>query len=207
MPSQPTRRGPADAAGSPRGGLGAPGGGLVRGRGLCGGGSERPVSARVVAAVSPWWSLLSQLTPALKKFFDAEREALAAGDLEAAVEANVQAWVVGTGRDEADADASVVAAVRTMQRRAFEIADVWGGDVDEVELDPPALDRLDAVTVPVHLLVGAHDLDATHVAANDLLAGLADVRQTVWPDVAHLPAMEQPERFVHLLQDWLARCV
>ena len=46
---------------------------------------------------------------------------MARGDLDAAVEANVDTWVVGEGRTVADVDPAVTASVRVMQRRAFDI--------------------------------------------------------------------------------------
>ncbi|GAA4604795.1 pimeloyl-ACP methyl ester carboxylesterase [Actinoplanes octamycinicus] len=152
----------------------------------------------------PGGSLLAELTDDLKAFFEAERTALAAGDLDAAVEANIAAWVVGPGRDPATVDREVQDAVRRMQRRAFDIQENWPAEPDEVELDPPALDRLAEVRARTLVLVGAHDLATTLDAADRLCAGLPDVRRVDWPDVAHLPSLEQPDRFHALLLDWLA---
>ena len=62
---------------------------------------------------------------------------MARGDLDAAVEADITAWVVGEGRTLADVDPGVVAAVRAMQRRAFDIEAAWADpDLDEVEFGP-----------------------------------------------------------------------
>lgn len=149
----------------------------------------------------PGGSLLAELTADLQAFFDAERAALARDDLDGAVAANVASWVVGPGREVAEVDPSVVAAVRRMQRNAFEIAAAWG-DVDQVELDPPALERLAELDLPVLVLVGGHDLDTTLDAADRVCAGAPRVRRVDWPDVAHLPSMERPEPFLDLLLDW-----
>ena len=46
-----------------------------------------------------------------------------------------------------------------MQRRAFEVTADWD-DVEEEELEPPALNRLGEIVVPVLVLVGGLDLDA-----------------------------------------------
>jgi 3-oxoadipate enol-lactonase len=151
----------------------------------------------------PGGSLLAELTADLQAFFDTERAALARDDLDAAVSANVASWVVGPGREEADVDPSVVAAVRRMQRHAFDIAAVWG-DVDQAELEPPALDRLAELDQPVLVLVGGHDLETTHDAAARVCTGAPRVRRVDWPDVAHLPSMERPEPFLDLLLDWTA---
>ncbi|WP_299443688.1 alpha/beta fold hydrolase [uncultured Phycicoccus sp.] len=151
----------------------------------------------------PGGSLLAAMTPDLRAFVDAESAALDVGDLDAAVEANVDAWVVGADRDRADADPAVAAAVRRMQRRAFEVGEALG-EPEEVELDPPALDRLGEVRAPTLVVVGRHDLDTSRDAADRVARGIPGARRVDWPDVAHLPSMEQPARFTDLLLDWLA---
>ena len=150
----------------------------------------------------PGGSLLASLTEDLRAFFDQEKAALATGDVDAAVEANIRAWVIGSGRTEADIDPDVVEHVRVMQRRAFEIAEHMGQH-EEAELDPPALQRLGEVIVPTLIVIGRHDLDTTKDAAERVCAAIPQAQQIEWPDTAHLPSMEQPARFADLLQDWL----
>ncbi|MEU4235706.1 alpha/beta hydrolase [Actinoplanes sp. NPDC026619] len=151
----------------------------------------------------PGGSLLAELTDDLAAFFAAERGALAAGDIEAAVEANIATWVVGPGRDPEKINPDFQDLVRRMQRRAFEVTASWA-DVDEAELDPPALERLAEIEAPALVLIGGHDLATTQDSADRLCAGLPGVRRVDWPDVAHLPSLEQPERFLALLLDWVA---
>lgn len=163
-----------------------------------------PELVRSLVLAPPGGSLFPEVTDELRTFWRAEGEALEAGDLDAAVEANVACWLVGPGRSGDAVDAATQDAVRRMQRRAFEVALPWG-DVEEAELEPAALERLADIGVPALVLVGGHDLGATHDAAAAVVAGLADVRRVDWPDVAHLPSMEQPERFLDLLLDWLGQ--
>ena len=159
---------------------------------------------RSLLLAPPGGSLLTERTPAFAAFAAAENEAMARGDLDAAVEANVDTWVVGEGRTAADVDPAVTASVRVMQRRAFDIDSTWGElDLDEVELDPPAAERYAEVTQPVLLVVGRHDLDTVRLAADALEAGLPTVRRVDRPDAAHLPSMEEPEGFLRLLVDWV----
>lgn len=150
----------------------------------------------------PGGSLLAALPDDLRDFITAEDDALAAGDLEAAVEANVRAWVVGRGRTVDDVSADVVDDVRRMQRRAFDVA-ARLGDMEEVELEPPALERLTNVVAPTLLLVGTRDLETTIDAAERVAAGIPDATTVTWTDVGHLPSLEQPERFTALLRRWL----
>lgn len=151
----------------------------------------------------PGGRLLATRTEDLLAFAEEEDAALGAGDLDAAVEANVRAWVIGPGRTEDDVEPGVAAAVRRMQRRAFEIDELLG-DVQFVEMDPPALDRLDQMEAPTLILVGGHDLETTKDAAERLFAGIRHVRRVDWPDAAHLPSLEHPDRFTDLLRGWLA---
>ena len=53
---------------------------------------------------APGGSLIAEVTPDLRAFFDAERAALAGDDLDAAVEANLVWWVDGPRREARDVD-------------------------------------------------------------------------------------------------------
>ncbi|MEO7421694.1 MAG: alpha/beta fold hydrolase, partial [Ornithinibacter sp.] len=77
---------------------------------------RRPGLVRSLALCPPGGSLITEATPALRAFVTTEREALARGDLDGAVEANITTWVVGAGRTLADVDPGVTASVRAMQR-------------------------------------------------------------------------------------------
>jgi pimeloyl-ACP methyl ester carboxylesterase len=161
----------------------------------------RPEAVRSLLLSAPAGSLLATLTPHLSEFFEAERTALEAGDLDAAVAANLATWVDGPHRAPGTVDSSVRELVRDMQRRAFEITADW--DVDEVELDPPALERLDEIRVPTLALVGDLDLDTVHDAAERVVRGVAGARRVDWTGVGHLPSLERPDDFLALLRDWL----
>lgn len=153
--------------------------------------------------VAPGGSLIAEATPDLQAFIGAERSAMSRDDLTEAVDANLAWWVDGPRRDAQAVDATVRDLVRRMQRRAFEVTADWD-DVEEKELDPPALDRLAEIRVPTLVLVGAHDLDAIQQTAGRVTQGIPGARRVDWPDTAHLPSMERPADFLVLLRDWLA---
>jgi len=162
----------------------------------------RPSAVASLLLVGPGGSLLAEMTPDLRAFIDAERAALERGDLDAAVEANLAWWVEGTQRSADQVDPSVREQVRRMQRRAFEVTAGWD-DVEEQELDPPALDRLDEIGVPALVLVGGLDLDTVRDAAGRVTAGIAGARRVDWPDAGHLPSLEDPAAFTTLLLGWV----
>ena len=162
----------------------------------------RPSAVASLLLAAPAGSLLAELTPDLRAFLDAERTALEGGDVDAAVEANLAWWVEGTLRSADEVDSSARESVRRMQRRAFEVTVDWE-DVEEQELDPPALDRLGEIQIPVLVLVGGLDLDTVHDAAGRMVAGIAGARRVDWPGAGHLPSLEMPAVFASLLREWV----
>lgn len=162
-----------------------------------------PARVASLLLVAPGGSLIAEMTAQLRTFADAENTAVGAGDLDAAVEANLATWVDGLGQPPDRVAPGMRELVSVMQRRAFEVTADWD-DVEEFELDPPALDRLGEIDVPTLVLTGTLDLDVIDLAATAVLTGITGSRQVVWPDVAHLPTLERPETFAALLLDWLA---
>jgi pimeloyl-ACP methyl ester carboxylesterase len=163
---------------------------------------SRPEQVASLLLSAPGGSLISEATPDLRAFIDAEGSALARGDLDGAVEANLAWWVDSPQRGAGDVDPVVRDLVRQMQRRAFEVTAGWD-DVAEKDLDPAALERLTEIKIPTLVLVGALDLQAIHDAAQRLEDGIAGARRVDWPGTAHLPSMERPDEFLALLRDWL----
>ena len=168
---------------------------------------ERPGLAASLVLAAPGGALLTQKTDELAAAWELEGTAMEAGDVDAAVEANVTAWVDGPHRGPDVVPAAVRDAVRTMQRRNFDLTMDWPDEVWEAddELDPEAHERLDEIVAPTLVISGELDIDAVRIAADHVLAGVRDVRALVWPDVAHLPSMERPDDFAAEVLDWVAR--
>ena len=168
---------------------------------------SRPELVRSLLLAPPGGSLLTERTPAFVAFAAAENGAMSRGDLDAAVEANLDAWVAGEGRELSDVDPAVTASVRGMQRRAFDVDAAWTAlelDLHEAELEPAAVERLAEVVQPVLLVVGGRDLDTVRLAADALAADLPRVRRVDRSEAAHVPSMEEPDGFLRLLLEWAA---
>jgi 3-oxoadipate enol-lactonase len=163
----------------------------------------RPDLVESLLLSAPGGSLIAEPTADLRAFVDAERSALADDDLDAAVEANVSWWVDGPRRDADAVDPVVRGLVGRWQRRAFEVTADWA-DIEEEELEPPALDRLGDVQAPTLVLVGGLDIDAITQTAARVADAIPGARRVDWPDTAHLPSMERPADFLTLLRDSLA---
>jgi 3-oxoadipate enol-lactonase len=126
-----------------------------------------------------------------------EEELFDAGRFDEAAELMVASWLAGPHRRPEDVDATLRARVRAMQVRAYELEDA-DATVKRVEPD------LSRVASPTLLIRGALDFDDVARASERFLAELPDAREVVFDDCAHLPAMEQPERFAAVLLEFLA---
>lgn len=138
-----------------------------------------------------------------------EDAAFERGDHEAAAELMVRIWVVGPRRAEADVDPAVVARVREMALRSYEVyADALAAGLEpsmDEPPDPPASERLGEIGVPALVLVGDGDVPDMLQIADRLEAGIPGARKVVWEGVAHVPSMERPREFERLALDFLAR--
>jgi pimeloyl-ACP methyl ester carboxylesterase len=168
---------------------------------------ERPATIASLVLAAPGGSLLTERTDQLEAFVDAEDAAIEAGDLDAAAEANVVAWVDGPHRGPEVVPSGVRDAVRAMQRRAFDLTIDWPDEVWESvdRLDPEPLARLEQLAVPLLVVCGALDMDGVRLAADRLVAGVPAARALLWPDVAHLPSMERPDDFAAAVLDHVER--
>ena len=141
--------------------------------------------------------------PDVLAFYEAEEAALEAEDLDGATELNLRMWVDGPRRTAAEVDASIREQVREMQRQAF--TTVFPEHAIELDLEPPAIERLNEVQVPVLLVVGDYDIDAKVEEAHQLAAQIAGAQLAVVAGAAHLVNMEKPAEFNQLVLDFLAR--
>ncbi|MFD8482401.1 alpha/beta fold hydrolase [Kitasatospora sp. NPDC059673] len=68
------------------------------------------------------------------------------------------------------------------------------------ELDPPVKARFAELTVPVSVLVGGHDLEATRLWARRLAAQAPDAELTEFPEADHFPMLSVPDEFERFLR-------
>jgi pimeloyl-ACP methyl ester carboxylesterase len=137
----------------------------------------------------------------IRRFWQEEDEALEAGDLDAATELNLRLWVDGPERTPEQVEPRLREKVRQMQLAIFqkEIPD----DIEEIDLEPPAAQRLPEIAAPTLILVGQLDLDEKRDLAGRLAAEIPGARKVVLPGVAHMLNMERPEQFNQHVLDFL----
>ncbi|MCW3057250.1 MAG: alpha/beta hydrolase fold protein [Solirubrobacterales bacterium] len=127
-------------------------------------------------------------SPTLTAAWDAEEAALEEGDIEAAVEAILEAWLPNAPDHLRD-------YVGEVQRRVFELqlnAEPAPEGLDPLEHD---LDALSSVDAPALIMVGEHDMEDFHAAGEALERALVNAQKTVLPDAGHLAPLEQPGAF------------
>jgi 3-oxoadipate enol-lactonase len=138
-------------------------------------------------------------SPALHAFDEAERDALEAGDLDRAVEVNLDMWLAD------DVDPDVRERVRAMQLRAFELQMSWGDELSEDPLVADVQARLAEIEVPTLVVVGDRDVDDVQRYAHHLVASIRAAELAVIEGAAHLPSLERPQAFDAVVVPFLER--
>lgn len=126
------------------------------------------------------------------------------GDKALMAELITQIWFDGPGRTPKQVDAGLRAQAYAMALQMVSRPQVEG--VSEVVLEPHAIERLTEITIPTLLLVGEHDAKDIFIIAELLATRLPHIEGPITiENAAHLPNMERPSPFNHLVLDFLER--
>ena len=125
-----------------------------------------------------------------------------AKDWDALVDLETRVWADGVLQREGRAPQ----AVREHVRRMIHAIETRSEEAPKVRpLSRPAVGRLQDIACPVLVVIGAHDTSGTRASADLLTAEVAGAERVDFPDAAHVPSMEHPERFNTALRAFLAR--
>ncbi|HYF63629.1 MAG TPA: alpha/beta hydrolase [Herpetosiphonaceae bacterium] len=127
-------------------------------------------------------------------------EAQEAKDWDRAAELDVRLWVDGPGQPVGRAPAAARELVRQM---TYDNMTRHHGDEKPLVLDPPAAGRLDEIRVPTLVIIGALDTRDTVAVADALAEGIPGAQKVVFENAAHVPSLEEPERFNQVLLEFL----
>lgn len=130
-------------------------------------------------------------------FWTEEEEALERGDLDAAAQINVRAWLAD------DAEPAVGALVAEMQSNAFVLQK--GHELQMAQLDPPASTRLGEIGVPTLVVTGDEDVRDIHVIADKLATEIPNAERATIAGSGHLPSLERPEDFDRIVLAFLGK--
>ena len=128
-----------------------------------------------------------------------ELEAMDPVDPAAVAEIDARVWVDGPGQPSTRVPAAIRDLVLEM--------DTWDPSKPQgkpVRLDPPASERLAELRCPVLAVAGEFDVSEVAVTARHLEANAPNARALIWPDVAHMIGMEQPQRLTDAIVAFLA---
>ncbi len=126
-------------------------------------------------------------------------DAWTAGDFDAVVESFQREWTDGPHRGPGDVNPEVRERVREMARSNVETV------LEGRSLQPPAIERLDELDLPMLVVVGEFDMPGIHEIADLLVEADPNAELVTVPGVAHMLNMEAPDRFNELLLEYLAR--
>jgi 3-oxoadipate enol-lactonase len=161
-----------------------------------------PDLVRGLVLVSP---VVSGFEPdeTMQAFGQEEDRLFEAGDLQAATELNMRMWLDGPHRSPDQVDPQVREMVAAMQLQAFQMPEPENAAV--IELDPPAINRLNEVRVPTLIIAGLLDVAAIVSHAKMLAQAITGAQLELVSEAAHLPNMERPILFNAQVQQFIAR--
>jgi pimeloyl-ACP methyl ester carboxylesterase len=132
-----------------------------------------------------------EFSEAVRRAWAAEEERLAAGDIDGAVEAVLEAWALPEVRD----------LVRPMQRRALNLQ----LEHEEPEVSWPGPRPLSELQAETLVLVGERDFDDFHEIGRRIVSEAPNARLEIVAGAGHLPSLEAPDDFDRLLLGFLGR--
>jgi pimeloyl-ACP methyl ester carboxylesterase len=129
-------------------------------------------------------------------------EAAQKGDLVQYCEVFQQAWTDGPRRSAAQVDTAVR---NTVRRIAMETLENWDFEGVEMRLDPPAVQRLDHIGVPVLVVIGDMDIPEILQIGDLIIRDVPHAQRVILRGAAHMVNMEKPEEFNRTVHDFLDR--
>ena len=150
----------------------------------------------ICSGISGWQPADELFTPEDIALYEAMEAAEAAHEHERTAELDVRLWVDGPRQPEGRAAEPVRRKVYEMALNNYRShAHLFDAGLEPQPLEPPAVARLGELRMPVLAIVGELDSPATPAAAAVLAAAAPQTQIITYPDAAHLPNMERPERF------------
>lgn len=127
-------------------------------------------------------------------------EAHEAGDLNRAAEVDMRVWIDGPVRTPEQVDPAFRTRAHELARGVYESMSFDG---QPQRMEPPASERLPELRVPTLIVAG--DLDQPDILriAEKLVMEVPGARRVNLHGTAHLPSMEQPERFNAIMRGFL----
>jgi len=161
----------------------------------------QPSRVRALIMVDSGPSGLDLNLPMPAKFAEAEK-AFDAGNLDLVAEIETQIWFDGIDRKPEQVNQAMRKLLYEMDRAAL------AHETRQLGKRLPntqtlAFDRLAKLDIPVLIIVGTHDTPYTLAAADFMKDNIRNSRKVMIEDAAHLPNMDQPEKFKDIVKTFL----
>jgi 3-oxoadipate enol-lactonase len=142
-----------------------------------------------------------------KPYFARDEELSEAKNAEAIADLDVEMWVDGPGQKLGRANKNVRQKIRAMMLEHYQdyFAAFPDKEPSSAPLKPPAVERLASISIPTFLITGSLDFSYTHAAATLMSGAIANTKQVVISDTAHLVNMEKPEEFNKAALEFLSQ--
>lgn len=127
--------------------------------------------------------------------------------IEAANELELDLWIDGP-RDPGELDPDFREQASVMNRAALEREEAIeraGGEAEQVQLDPPAAERLAELEAPLLVVTGELDVASVNAGSALLAAQVPGAEAVEIPAATHLPSLEHPEAFERAVLPFLLR--
>ncbi len=161
---------------------------------------ERVLSLIAVSAAPGGFQMQGEPPKELMQMIEAAQK----GDLEGESELQMRVWIDGPFRQPDQVDAAVRKHAAKMNKIPIENPTYIKADSQPLNpLNPPAVQQLDTIKVPVLIIAGALDNSEIVRAADVMEKEIPNAQKLIIDDTAHMPNMEKPAEFNKAVLDFL----
>jgi 3-oxoadipate enol-lactonase len=158
------------------------------------------VNALIFVGAS-YWGRFADSTPTARAYL----QAFNTFDVNGMIDSSLRAFTDGTQRAPHDVDALVRKRTEAMTSALFKReTSYWTrAAIDQRVPEPPALQRLNEINVPVLLMVGSEDQVEVMTLSKELAEGIKDARLAMISNAAHHANMEAPSTVLAQIREVL----
>jgi pimeloyl-ACP methyl ester carboxylesterase len=129
------------------------------------------------------------------------QEAWSKGDLDLAIEFFQRSWTDGPHRKPSQIAPSVREKVKAM---ALNSAKNWNSEAILLQLNPPAIERINEIRLPTLAVAGSLDMPGILEIVDKIENNIPGAQKVIIPGVAHMVNMEKPKEFNKIILDYLS---
>lgn len=140
--------------------------------------------------------------PWANSLFEQAVNAYESDDRRQAAEIEMRTWLVGPGRELDAVSPALREQITEMVLNSY-VLEEEAEDAEPIPFEPPAIERIEEISVPTLLLIGQNDVGAMIQIVDMLEKRLPNARKITLANTAHMPNMEVPDIFNQHVMDFL----